>query len=95
MRIIGYKFNDPTEEQLDYAHSIKNEMTSWPAKDRIKIVDNLIIIQKTIIIKNIIRINKMFIILDPQKTKWTRGNTNPCKMFLPFPEPQNYRKNNL
>jgi hypothetical protein len=45
MRILGYKFNDPTEEQLDYAHSIKNEMTTWPAKESIKIVDNLIIIK--------------------------------------------------
>ena len=38
-------FQYPTEEQLDYAHSIEDQMAIWPEKEGIKISDNLIIIK--------------------------------------------------
>lgn len=45
MRILGYKFKDPTQDEINYAHTIENELAVWPEKDSIRIVDHLIIIK--------------------------------------------------
>jgi len=45
MRILGYPFNPPTDEQLDYAHSIEKGLAIWPSKDSIRVNNNLIIIK--------------------------------------------------
>jgi hypothetical protein len=45
MRTLGYPYNMPTESQLDYAHTIKHEMTVWPDKNSIRIENDLIIIK--------------------------------------------------
>ncbi|MFS0775276.1 glucosyltransferase domain-containing protein [Neobacillus sp. 3P2-tot-E-2] len=45
MRTLGYPFQKPTDEQLNYAHSIKQEMTVWPDKNSIRIENDSIIIK--------------------------------------------------
>ncbi|PLR80622.1 hypothetical protein CVD25_22485 [Bacillus canaveralius] len=45
MRTLGYRFKDPTEEQVDYARSIANEMELWPNKGSIRIFKDVIIVR--------------------------------------------------
>lgn len=45
MRTLGYNFQRPTEEQLDYAWSLKSQMPLWPNKDSIRVEGNLIILK--------------------------------------------------
>lgn len=45
MRILGYLYNYPTEEELDYAHSIENELGVWPEANSIRVKDHLIIVK--------------------------------------------------
>ena len=45
MQALGYEFQLPTDEQLDYAHSLEKKMAVWPEKDGMIVVDNLIVIK--------------------------------------------------
>ncbi len=45
MQALGYEFQLPTDEQLDYARSLEKKMAVWPEKDGMIVVDNLIVIK--------------------------------------------------
>jgi hypothetical protein len=45
LRTLGYPFRRPTDEQLNYTHSINQEITVWQDKNSIRIENDLIIIK--------------------------------------------------